>query len=184
MGFKEVKEDIVQRTKKDIKQILDEGKREAQQFKKQRDERIRAYEKKAEEETTRAIERYRIRKLAAAASEKKRLVLRRKKEFIDHVFEDVNETLGKSSPKTRGQHLKTLLAIAGKKMVVAYVRCAPLDATHMNGQDSITVIPTEMLGGLIAEDDAQTERIDLRYESLLENVRKEALGDIVASLFK
>ncbi|MBR9690574.1 hypothetical protein GOV08_02715 [Candidatus Woesearchaeota archaeon] len=118
---------------------------------------------------------------SSAKFEVKKQELISKKEIISKVFKKTEELIDSLDDKTLEELTSILLKDAKKQIDVKYVFCN--EKTKKWIPTGITAKTQPMLGGLIAENSDQTLRVDNSFETIIEEVRKDALREIVKGLF-
>ena len=185
MGIEEVTNKIKEEAKKQADHLLSLADAEAKRIEKETLHEIEDYEKKLRENAEQKIARERRKALAAAEFEGKRAVLDRKTEIVDAVMAEATKEIQKMHAGERKAVLQKLLKDAGKEFPIARV--------HVNAKDKalvkellkgVDVVERNILGGVIAESKDGKVRVDLSFETLLEQLRQEHLGELSRVLFE
>jgi len=180
MGLEELKEEILNNARNDSNRIIEEAKKEAEQIMTKSRERIDEYKKKLEEDKKKLTENLEKMKTAQARSEAKKLILDKKKEIIDGVFEKAKQKLNTLNGSKREEYTQKLIEKAKNEMEIATVYCNKKDRKFL--QD-FNCEETDILGGVIVEKEDKSVRIDYSFETLLGNIKESSLQEIAKLLF-
>ncbi len=180
MGLEEVKEEILNNARNDSNRAVEEVKKEAQQIISEAKKKIEGYKKKAESDKEKLIENLEKMKIAQARSEAKKLILNRKKEIINSVFEKARQKLCGLSDSKRDEYIEKLIEKAKKEMEIATVYCNKKDKKFL--QD-FNCEETNIIGGVIVENNDKSVSIDYSFETLLGNIKEASLQKIAKLLF-
>ena len=162
------KEDELAEARQEAKRVHNTAQSRLKDLKKLLQKDLQVYEKKTSE-------RSRFR----ADLENKKSILMLKKELIDSIFAEVTQRIAALDRAKRKAHLDALLKKAEQHVAVSKVYCSKTDAELVKQAEQ-----QEMLGGLIAENKDGTERVDYRYEHLLQELRKNIEGEVTKRLFE
>lgn len=180
MGLEEVKEEILNSARNDTNKIIEEAKIEAQQILAKATKRISDYNNKLKEDKKKLIENLEKMKIAQARSEAKKLILDKKKEIIDDVFEKAKQKLASLSETKRGEYIQKLIEKAKNEMETATVYCNKKDKQFIG---DFNYQETDIIGGVIVENQDGSVRIDYSFETMLNNVKEASLQKISKILF-
>ena len=180
MGIEDIKKDILDEAKHEAKRLVNEAKREAKQILKDAEAQVQAREEELERELASTIGSLETRETASAGFLARKRILTRKKELLDEFFAQCLTQAAKLSPTVRTRHVKLLVERARKgfPVAVAYARKEDISAVK-----SLSANPIDIAGGVIVENDEGTQRIDLTYETFLEEIRHHELSLITSRLF-
>ena len=180
MGLEELRKEIIGNSEKQASAVISEAKEEAKRIVKQIDGRIESYKKKADEDKKAAIQIMEKTNKAIAASEYNRLIMGKKKEVIDSVFESAKTALSRLDDKKRREYIARLLDKAKSEIELSKVFCSSKDSKYIEGFQHENM---GMLGGIIAENRDGTIRVDYEYETILSNIKEISIQEIAKILF-
>jgi vacuolar-type H+-ATPase subunit E/Vma4 len=110
-----------------------------------------------------------------------RKVLEEKQAVLNAVFAEAAQTIAQLPPGQRKRLLDSLWANATGVMIPASVTCDPKDEQYFKGKASVTTQP--MAGGFIATSKDGRQRLDLRVETLLDDMKERRTEVIARALF-
>jgi len=180
MGLEKVRQEILLKAKEGANKIKAEAAKQAEEILANAKEHSSKEREKAENSIKATLEEMEKRDLAAAELEMNKQLLNAKKDLIDKVTEEVKKQISSLSSEKRKAYLKKLMEKAKKELSVSRVYCNSQDKSFFSGID---VVEQEMLGGLIAENNDQTIRVDYSFESLLDDAIENNLREIAETLF-
>lgn len=174
MGIDEVKKEILDNAKAQAKAIIKEADSTKAEIMAQAESRIDSIKEQLKLVTTKTIEQYKIMMIAESSSYTKKQRLKLEKDLISDVF--TNTLLEIKKSKTRTKDVQKLVKV--QKDSIVY--CAKED---MSALKSYKPNQLDIAGGVILEDKSGETRIDLSYETMLDEIKKEKLTEIVSILF-
>jgi V/A-type H+-transporting ATPase subunit E len=177
MGIEEVRKEILDNARNQAKEILKEGEKEKKGLLASAETRVDQIKEKLEKEAEKQIEQYKAMMLAEATSQSKRQKLALEKQLLNDVFEEAKQELEKLSSKKKEQHLKKLLDV---DFSYSKVYCSKKDVPLMKKHKPLV---KEMLGGVILENKDGDIRVDLSYETFLDNIKQDKVAEITKILF-
>lgn len=190
MGLEKVKQEIIEKAKKDAAAIIDAAQAEAKAIMKAAEKQMQNYGRLVDEDAGRSVEQMKKRELASAELEMQKQALAAKNELIENIFLQTKIKLGQLSDKRREAHVKALLDRAKKEMNVASVQCNSRDARFLEGSPGngsggrLKVIKNDSIsGGIVAESPDRKLKIDYSYEAVLEQAKSKVLSDVAKLLF-
>ncbi len=181
MTLQNVKKELLQEAKKEESKILAEAEKEAVEIKKKIKEEIMQYKKEAHQHLEEMTEGSKKKILAAAQFDGQRLLNTAKKEAVEHVLEKVKEKLISSAERERKEFLTELLEKAKKEISIARIYVASQDADLLSG--NFAMVKATIAGGLMAETNDGSMRVNLSVEELLQSVREEHSAELNEVLF-
>jgi vacuolar-type H+-ATPase subunit E/Vma4 len=107
--------------------------------------------------------------------------LRCKQELLDELFAQAEKEVHGLPRSDRAKIIARLVQRAKNQMSVAYVTAATQDAKLIRG---IRTKTAKGLGGFVAHSKDDRIRLDLRFETLLAEVRRKSLPKIAELLFR
>lgn len=164
--------DILRHAHKDIQKYNEE----TEQLIAAKRQQLHAQAKIKEQELLQRIEAK--RKLEAMQQ-----TLRCRQELIDETFEAARQKLEKLPPAQRKKLLDQLWKKASSQISIAQVTAAEKDMQTMR-KKCRKVRSTPGIGGFIAENKDGTIRVDMRFETLLEDVKTKKSSEIAQVLWR
>ena len=183
MGLEKVKQEILEKAKKEADLVVDAANAEAKAIMKAAEKKMQDYERVMEDDNGRAAELMKRREVASGELELQKQMLSAKNELIEGVFAQAREKLRSRSEKAREADVKSLLKAALQEMGVASVQCSDRDARFLEGDRLKVAGNGSMLGGIIAESEDGKLRVDYSYDTLLGQVKAKVLSDVAKKLF-
>ena len=180
MGLETVKEEIISNARNQERALLADARKEASEIIKKAEIRLEEIEEQSNVDAKRMIEAIRKQELASAELENKKAILEAKKQLIDAVFDDAGKKIEKLDSGKREYYLKKLLEKAKNDIEVATIYCNKKDIKlieNFNDEES------DIIGGLIAENEDKTVRVDYSFGTILENIKENELQNINKILF-
>lgn len=185
MGLEKVKDEILDKAKKDAEQIIRKAKEEEMLIIKEAEQKIKDMMEAAEQEISKLLETMKSKEMASIQLESKKMLLEAKKEAINQVFADVRKKFKALSNKKKEQYIKKLLDKAKTEINVKHIYCSKEDSKFVKDllKSGVEVNEVAILGGIIVENEDKSMRVDYSYETLLNNVKEVYLQDIAKILF-
>ncbi len=182
MSLEKVIDNILETGKKEAQQIIQNGKMEKQaQMKKAQDEGS-ALLKSRMEESEKQVLRMNTQEMARAELESKKIVLGSQKEMLDAVYQTALQRLG-SLPQNETL-LRTLISRNRTEVSTGKVFCNPKDESFVRGLVGVKFGGTiDCIGGLVIESQDGTRRVDLRYETMLKEIWNDSIKDVSNTLW-
>lgn len=181
MGLEEIQEEVIRQTEKIGAEKVAQATKKAEEIKQETKELIAEEERKAEKETEALIKQLKIAIEAATKFEIKKMELTSKKETIEQVFEKAKQKISELDEKTQERLTNILLFESQREIQVSKIFCNKKTTKWM--PKNFEVHHAENSGGVIAENKDGTLRVDNTFETILEEVRKDALKKIAKSIF-
>ncbi len=179
MGINEVKEEILNNARQSAEEIIKEAEKEKALLENSANNQIQEIKKKLDSEAESAISQYRTMALAKAKGILRKEKLSLESEMINKVFQKAKEKLKDLPESKRKAHIS---ALAKKSEGLEKAYCSKKDI-NIAKKLVKEAIEKDMLGGLIFEDSKGEIRIDLSYEAMLEDIKKEKIKEIAEMLF-
>jgi len=180
MGLEKVKDEILNNANREASRIKEEANNEVKKAMDDSEQRVNSYRNKANEDAKSIIESMKTKEKASAELELKKLNLDAKKALIEKVFVNAKNKICKLDENKRKEMIKKLLEKSIKELEIKSVYCNKIDAKFIQGFD---VKVENILGGIIAENDDGSVRVNYSYDSLLQSVRENSLKDVAKILF-
>ena len=180
MGLEAVKDEIIRQAKEQENALIAEARKEASRIAKEAEKKVEELREKSELETKRMIDTIKRQELASAELENKKMLLESKKEIIESVFADVSKKLENLDDRKREGHIKKLMEKAKGDIEVANIYCNKKDVKFIKG---FKVEMTNIIGGLIAENNDKTIRVDYSFETILQTIKENEIQNLNKVLF-
>ncbi|MCX8146925.1 MAG: V-type ATP synthase subunit E family protein [Candidatus Woesearchaeota archaeon] len=184
MGLEEVKREIIEKAEKEARGIIEEGRKESNAIIEEINQKISEYRKEAENEAEKIIETMERREIAGVEFDVKKMMLDKKKEVIDSVFSYVKKKLIEMPEKQRERYIRSLVEKAKSEIKVKCIYGNKQDKKIIEKIPAVKYKEADICGGIIAENEDGTIRIDYSYDEILEQIQKENLRQIAEMLFK
>ncbi|MFH1401274.1 MAG: hypothetical protein ABIH41_07195 [Nanoarchaeota archaeon] len=181
MGLEEIKSDLIAQAKAEASSISKHHQAQVEALKKEYAERLAQ-----EEGTLKAATDHKLKQLRAGHEqtvtfEKRRLLLERKKQIIDEVFEESRTSLQQMEKADRKRLYAKYLSAAKRQIDVARIITGEQDKDLFKGHD-VKVGPIN--GGFIAETKDGTVRVDMTFEARHAQMKQTLTAQIAGILFK
>lgn len=190
MGLETVVEDIKQEAREQAEEIRREAEQEREKILEEAREQAEEIREQAEQETTSEIESRREQALSSAKLEARKMKSRERKDVLEELRGDVEDTLRDLSDGRReltealfraaveelGADGGVVYSAEGDEGVVRELAEAESGYTYGGNED--------MLGGVVVEAEDGDVRIDNTFESLLDRVWQDRLREVSDRLFE
>lgn len=181
MGLEQVKESILAEARAAAQQDMSKAQQEARAILQRAEAKAQELREQRQQDLAAAVAALKRRELALAELEAKKLRLQAQKDLLARVRIGALERLQKLPPGTNEQYLTALVKRAG--IQDARIHARPEDKPIIERMGHKYAGPLQAVGGLMVESADGETREDLRYESLLEEAWRDALGEVAGSLF-
>ncbi|MFH1181739.1 MAG: V-type ATP synthase subunit E family protein [Candidatus Woesearchaeota archaeon] len=181
MGLEKVKDDVLEKAKHEAAKLAAEAEDEAKRIKREKAKASEALSREAEKKLEAQKSEMISRAVSSAELEAKKEMLNARKDIINRIFAEAKRRLKAIPQSRRNSHIAKLLEIAGRELEIARVYCNESDLKNIQG---FNAEKAEIIGGIIAENKEGTVRVDLSYDSLLEEVYRESLKEVSEVLFR
>ncbi|MBU0756555.1 MAG: hypothetical protein KKF44_00690 [Nanoarchaeota archaeon] len=180
MGIEEIREDIIGNAKKGADSILKTAEKERERLISQAKSEIGEYKRQKTSSAAEKINAYEGVKRATVEFEKKKISMLENKRLLSKVSAESLKAVESFDKKTRKKHLAKLLAKARRKITIGKILCNPKDKDIIGFPK---VESADILGGLVAESKDGSVRIDLSYDTLLQDAFNKNLKHVCKILF-
>ena len=177
MGLEEVKQEILNKAKKDAEQIVKEAELEAKKIVNEAKGQIEEYKKTLSGQNKAQIANMERISNASANAAAKHIFLEKKKEIIDNAFEEARKQLAKQNKSKK--YAEKLLKKAEKEIDVETVYCNKPDADAISKYKVKTI---EGINGIIAENKDGTVKVDMTFDTVLNDIKSKSLQEIAKIL--
>ncbi len=181
MGLDELKQELLKKAEDEAKNLIAQGREEEKKIIKEVEEKIITYKSAVEDDLKKEIIIMEKKIIASSELEVKRTILQTKKELIETVFDQLKQKIRKLDDDKREEHLKKLIKKIKNEIEISRIYCKETDMKFIKDFESKN---TDIIGGIIAENNDGTIRIDYSYETILEEVREKYMQEIAKILFK
>lgn len=172
MGIEKVVEEIVSSAQKEARKIEKSGEEEVKKIISEAEERANVIKKQKIEEVKKIAEEMKKREEALARLEGRKRLMEKRKELTGEILEEIREKFLNLEGKEREEVLKALIKKAGKNWEVVYVSRKDLGFVKKAFKNS-KVEEIAISGGFILESADKSVRIDMSFENIFENLKKE-----------
>lgn len=185
MGLDDVKKAIEEKTRAEVAAKHHAAQVEAEAIINEAKERIKRTQAEHSAKTKELIEALERKEHASAQFARKTTLLDEKRKGIDAVYAETLESLRKLPNDERNRLLSALAAAVNSSISVRTVHCNGKDVAALGKlfKDASVIADDSISGGFIADDESGAVRIDNTYETLLQLVREERMGEITRILF-
>ena len=180
MSLEAVKDEILNSAKSQANSMLAEARKEANRIATEAEKKIEEMKSKSESEAKRTMDTIKRQEMSSAELEGKKMLLEAKKQIVEAVFSDSRKKIESLPDKKREELIKKLLEKAKKDIEIAHIYCSSRDAKFIKEFD---VQSADIIGGLIAENNERTVRVDYSFETLLQSIKENELQSISKLLF-
>lgn len=180
MGLETVKDEIIRNANEQAKALVAEARSKASKIVKEAEKKIEELKEKSDAEVKKRTDIIKMQELASAELENKKMLLEAKKQLIDEVFAEVQKKVEKLDNKKRKEYIEKLLERAKKDIEVKYVYCNKKDLKLLQDFNPEAM---DITGGLIAENEDKTVRVDYSFNTTLDSIKEKELQSINKILF-
>lgn len=186
MSLKNVEQDIKRTIDSRIRKILDAGKKETTEILAEAKGRVKDLKTEMKRDVQAQVGQIRKRALASAELQARRALLEAKKDILDAVYEKMTDTISKMSSNDKTSLMKALVEKGQKELNAQYIYSNKKDADIVKRlSKGLTFEGTiECLGGVVLENKDKTVGIDYTFDVVLQDLRKETLGEVAKTLFE
>lgn len=181
MALEKVVQSIRDEGRKAADARLDEAKREAAAILGDAEKQAAAIKARREQELVRAVESLKLREVAAAELEGKKLRLNAQKDALSEVRKAVLGRLAELPTEKRVEHVRSLAANSSVQNGNLLVASRDLEAAKKAGLNVVGTV--DSLGGVVVVSQDGATREDLTYETLVGEVWTTSLNDVAEALF-
>lgn len=176
MGLQDVIGEVESSGQRRAQEILDEAKAEADSIIAAAREKADAYKAQRLEEAERDVEQLHGQMISSAQFEARKRVLAAESELRDALRDALLEGFAGLDAKTRQGHIKKLLAQAKDVVPDGKVWGAEKDTKALESQKTFAFEGTaDIAGGILVESKDGSIRVDLSYETMLQDQWRDIL---------
>jgi len=180
MGLEKVRDEILNNATSEADKIKNKADNDVNKISEDAIQSIQEYKERSLKEAKNIIESKKIREKATFSLELKKLNLDAKKDLIEKVFNEVNKRVIELNHDQRKDLIKKLQDKAKKEIDVKTVFCNEKDTKLIEGFE---VEEENILGGIIAENQEGSVRVNYSFDSILQNLREKYMQEISKILF-
>lgn len=184
MALDAVKSEIDKSAEESVAAIMAKASAEVAEISALADAEISAIGEKGKKRLKDAIERLRRQEISSAELESKRIVLAKKKEIFSRLFSEVLESLKSSPADVKLAQYREMIRASQNLIKNPRVHVAPGEKITAKdlGISSVTK-DDKVLGGIIIENEDQSVRIDMQYETILRTIWDREIKKLSDILF-
>ena len=182
-GLKRHAERVIAKGEEEAERILAEAKARCDEELAKAKEGAEAILKKAKETGKRDALRLESQETSSMEIEAKKMKLVAKKEVLDSVLKASLKRLGDLSQEKRVAILGKLLVMARGEIPKGRAYCRPEDQAQVSAAGYTHAGQLSSIGGVIIENEDGSVRLDLRFETLLQQIWGRRTKEIAAALF-
>lgn len=183
MSLDKVVDEILSRGRQEAEEIVESASREREAMLAEVRKEGEALLQEREHQAEKQGERERQREVARAELEAKRIALQAQREVLDAVLDGAKERLLEADSRER--LTKALVDAHKDEIAVGVVLCRPGDVALLKG-----LVKGEVrgelsgIGGFVVESPDESQRLDLTFETLLDELWEDAVRDVAAIFWK
>lgn len=181
MGLEAVKEEIIRSAKEQEAAIIAEARKEANRLIREAEKKIEEMKAKMDAETKRRLDAIKRQEMVSADMENRKMLLEAKKEIIESVFTEVKKAIRSLDDKKREAYIKRLMEKAKRDIEPAHFYSNKSDAKFLR---ELNPKPADIIGGILAENEDMTIRVDYSFETMLESIKENELQSVNRILFE
>lgn len=183
MSLDKVVEEILERGRREAQEILDSAKRERERLLSEVRSRGEELLRKREEEARELATRERTMGMARAELESKKIALQAQKEVLDEVLSRAKERLRNMGSNER--LLRELVEKNRDEIAAGVALCNQRDLPVLKKLVSGEVRgDLDCIGGFVIESKDGSRRVDLTYETFLEDLWEDLVKEVADLLWK
>jgi len=186
MALEVLIEEIRKKGEEEIKKIREEAEKEAEQIIAEAKEKAEDILKKAKEDAEKEAERLRRQEISGVNLEMKRLMLNKRKEALESVFEIVKDRIKQMDSDTKRRLVENLIKknAVGEMVIYSSKDDEPIVREVISGMSELRYGGNiDCLGGVILESLDGEVRINLTFDELLKQLYEQKMGEVSKILF-
>ena len=186
MGLEEVVKDILDAARADSEKIVKERNEKVAEIIKKAEAEILVKEQRARDDLDRVKESEERKEMSDAALMSKKALQNVKKELIESAYGGLKSEVARLPERERAKMLKTLFEKCGQEISdIGRVYVNEKDATFVKilTKGNVSVVPENILGGIIAESKDGKFRVDYSFDRFIEIVKETRTKELSNTLF-
>ena len=186
MTLDDVAKSVVQKGKVEASKIVKEGGKEVLQILSEADNEVKALIEESTQKAKKEIALKREQEISSTEVESRRMTLTVEKDILQQVKDRAFQRMI-SAPRDRKEAMiRSLVSQAGTVISGGTIFSNAQDAEFVkrNAGSYTYGGNVDCAGGIVVENSAKTERLDLTYETILDDVWEEQIGKVAEILFK
>lgn len=180
MAIEDIKQELLAETQRNIAVIRKEGEDEIKQVEQELKQKGEEYREQKEAAFAQEKAQLEVKELSEVTLQGKRRVQEKKKEMLNKAIALAQEKLERLDAKERKRIVEILLARMQREIAIGTIYAHESDIKYLKGY---TVRPVALVGGIIAENEDGTIRIDYSLETMLHQASQEKLAELSKVLF-
>lgn len=182
MGLEDVKQDIIANAEQEAKKIVSMAKELVKKEFESAHQLIDSFETDVQDSLQKELDALEKRSAAHMQLTAKKIFLQKRRELLDAVLIETKQVIAALPVQEKKKIYKTLFSKAKKECTIGRIFCAKQDGAIVKGFFP-NIKYTEMIGGIIVENNEGTLRIDYSFDSLLHNIQEKKLQNLANILF-
>lgn len=182
MGLEDVKHDIIANAEQEAKKIVTKAKELVKKEFESAHQIVDSFEIDVQESLQKELATLEKRSAAHMQLTAKKIFLQKRRELLDTVVQETKQVIAALSVQEKKKIYRALFSKAKKQCTIGRIFCTKQDAVIVK-RFFPHIKYTEMIGGIIVENNEGTLRIDYSFDSLLHNVQEKKLQNIANLLF-
>ncbi len=174
MGLEQVIEEVRRDGDKRSQSLLDEARREADEILREAQERVDAYKAAQSAQLEKEIAQLKVQVASSAEFSSRKAVLNEEAALREQLRKRILEGFAAFPESRRKKHITALLKKAGEVIPEGRVWAAEQDLGLL-GRKYEVAGATDILGGVIVESEDASMRLDLSYETLVDDLWRDIL---------
>lgn len=177
MEIEKVIEEIISSAQKEAEKIEREGEKEAEKILSEARKKAETIKQQKLEEVKKLAEEMRKREEALAKLQGRKMLMEKKKELIENVLAEIKEKFLNIEGNKRKEIIQALAKKTGKEWPVVYTSKKDLNLVKTIFKNS-QIKEIHISGGFIVENEDGSIRMDMSFEAVFENAKKELVKAI------
>ncbi len=182
MGLDHVKKEIIDHAEEEARHIVGAAKEQAKKDIDAAHGIVDAFEAEVDATLKKELDALDKRYYASMQLLSKKILLQKKKELLEELFQEFSNDLVKMPKAERAKILRMLVDRAKKQCALGKIYCSQQDVSIVRGFFS-AVQQKPLIGGIIAESKDGNYRFDYSFDTLLTNLQEKKLQEVYSLLF-
>lgn len=178
MGLEELRQEILSKAKEQADNIIKSAELSAKNIVNEVKREIGQYKTLQNNENKKKIESKEHIITASANATSKYILMQKKKEIIDGIFEEAKNQLTKQR-KNKG-YIEKLIRKAEKEIEIKLIYCNKADINEIR---KYPTKESDITAGIIAENEDGTVKVDFGFDTISEDIKAKTLGEVAKVLF-
>ena len=178
MDIEKVVEEIISSAQKEAEKIEKEGEKEAERILSEAKEKAKEIKEKKLEEARKIVEEMKKREEALAKLQGRKAVMERRKEIIEEILSEVRERFMNLEESKRKKVIEALAKKTGRDWAVVHASKRDFGLIKQMFKNS-QVKESHIPGGFVVENEDGSVRMDMSFEAVFENMKKELVKTVI-----